>query len=498
MRVEVKINGRYNQNVDINLPNELLNKFTFSERDDTCPLVQQYGNKIALFLNPQRNKERSILVLKTNEIGIDWSSYQEFKINLPSELQDLNVYNFDIDIEGNVRIDFANNISVLPKNFITKTFNLGKQFKYNFTFNANNYDRPGDLEIAKNYFSALISMFRTGEGRDGYLPMAQRKDFYKFMNDQTLNNVSQSIMNIYNQYFEVIKHVHLSSGESIQSSVLDSLYFISESAFSEYGFKFDNLKLYNNPNDMLGTTEIKAKYSVYYSPNRPNSINDLSLFKEVVHEVLVPSVKLSDLTSNGFSNTNGNGYYYLVIDKNNVKSISNVFELSVGNESYLFDTILAYYSNSNLANKNTKITNYNENVINWSEDGFNLHFEIYCNKNLINTQYEVKNIELKYVNPNNKQVKVVRDKNYFNSNYDSNRLRYFGDIDLGNVDNTNHGIYYIEITAENKSTHEISTTYTNFNFIFTQKDYDDWNKQLWVDTIKVVSMFKEVETNKTL
>ena len=471
------------QEINIGLPKEYLNKFYFSNKGDYPPLLQQYGNKIFLLLNPEKsiNSEyhRTILAINFDqENGIQWEQCKEFE--LPTSINNKYIYNFDIELDGTLRVDYGNDIY---SSMDTEYFDLGQEFKNIATFNIENNNRPEDLNIAKNYFSALISMFRNGNNKDGFLSFQKRKEFYDFMDNQSEKNPFVSINNIYRKYIEIISTLNVSSGRLIYNRMLDDLYFKEEIGFKNFGFDFGNFRLFNNPVDMIGVSEVSTKFNIYYSPTKPNTIGDLDKFTKVVSEINRPYITINDLNDHGFSS--GSGFYYIEIDKNGVKTNTNVCELKLtDNISNLVETQLHYYSDSEPNNTFSKITNFDETIYNWDSSKINFNFEIYLNHDLFSKNYEIYSMQLKHYNiSNNISEVIISTDDFLNKYYDIRKNAYRGKISLDLPNENNHGIYYLEVISRNIYTNQLIESYSDFNFILSMNDYDNWNKDLWIDSI---------------
>lgn len=484
--------------VNIELPTQYANKFTFSKSDGNNyeytypPLVQQFGNKILLLLNPAKSTNadyhRSILVIDTTEDGINWDSCREYAI--PQMIDGINInqnyiFNMDVDLDGILRLDCGENYRNLnASNLTTLYVDLGANFKKEVLFNKDNNNRQGDLLIAKQYYSSLISMYRIGENKNGFLPYQKRMEFYNFMNQEieTSNNYYESIMRINAKYHEIADNILVYSVGAIPNKILDQTYVVLPETFRDYGFQFNNIEIYDSPEDMVGISYAHASYNVYFSTQKPTSVNDLTTFTKVVDGAKTPKVDEAILSSHGFSS--GDGYYYVEIVTQDFTYQSNVCRLLVTKELDYYQGIsFAFYSESVPGSAYTRITNYSDSVWNWYQDNIKFKIDVTVNPLLFPSKYEYR-LSLKKIDITTKECITVKNHEDFSSLSNING-GIKGTLDLGIVPSeSSHGIYFIEMAITNRETHETFKNYSKFQFILTQEDYYNWDKTIWINAIE--------------
>lgn len=485
------------EEVSIDLPDTYKSKFTFEtsfNKDNVYPpLVQQYGNKIVILANGRKpsstsaNNRRSLLVIETTDTGINWNSVKEFPID--SLIQGINlnsyyIFNFDVGLDGQVRLDCGEKFRYLNStNVKTVTVDLGQEFKNEVLFGSNNNNRKGDLLIAKQYYSALISAFRINDNKTGYISFKERADFYDLIDNEiaTSTNYYDSILKIQQRYDEICEKIFATSAGVIPNKVLNDYYVVAKSGFDSSGFDFNNLNIYNNPDDMISISNAAATYDIYYSSTRPSSSSDLDDFTKIVADAKTPKIDNAILSENNISSADG--YYYISIKTKESLFNTNVCQIEISDNHYQ-SINFGYYSSSIPSSGTTRVTNYSDNIPNWYDDPIAFNFDIYLSPTLYGTKYEYE-INLKYINVDTKEISTVKDNNYFTSNFTYRNGTIKGKIDLQTaVTSANHGIYFIEITTTNKTTHASFKNYSLFQFIMTQNDYDEWDKTLWMETVE--------------
>lgn len=469
------------EKVAINLPKEFKDKFSFLATNDTSisypPLVQQYGNKIVLLLNPNIsnniNYQRSLLIINTSESEILWETAKEYFI--PNDLlpNSKYIYNFDININGTIRFDCGNNFSSTNiSNYETvDNIDLGNDFKSHFMLNENNFTRWGDIEVFSQYLSALIGMYKIGD-KPGYISINEKSKFYTDLNKHQ-NSVFETAKYYSNLYENIKNKIMYNDQPILVNKKLNDVYFKTQYAFDNFGFSISNLVSIYDPKDMF-TNETNIKYNIYYSNNKDNG------FVLIKENSLYPKFDKNDLNNNNIDDPNG--YYYIELVHGLAKYKTNVFELKIQENDYLIEPSINFYSDDQPNNINTKITNYNPRNIDWSYDALKYYFEINYNSSLFLNDYKF-DIKFQHINIDQpKVVKTILNNEYF-LNYDK-PSRISGKIDLEQTPNAdNHGIYYLEVDVIDNNTNSLYKFYSDYIYILDERDYYSWDKIKWINAL---------------
>lgn len=468
------------EKVSIDLDKNYKDKFTFLASNDTNvsypPLVQQYGNKIILLLNPNissnANYQRSLLVINTSDDQILWNTAKEYFI--PNNLlpNSKYIYNFDVNLNGTVRFDYGNTFSNTNiSNYETiNDIDLGNDFKANFSFSENNFTRWGDVEVFSQYLSSLIGMYKIGN-KPGLIPLEAKTNFYKELNIKK-DSTFETAKYYYDLYNNLTNNIMHNDEPILVNKKLNDVYFKTKYAFDNFGFSISNLVSIYDPNDMF-VNETNVKYNIYYSTNKNGT------FKLIKENSLNPTFNNDDLIKNNISDPNG--YYFIELIHGKTTYKTNVFQLIIQEDDFLIEPRINFYSDDQPSNINTKITNYNPRNINWNYDPLKFYFEINYNSILFMNKYKF-DIKLQYINidyPN--QVKTIYDNNYF-LNYDRN-YRISGKLDLEQIpDSNNHGIYYLEVDVMDNSKN-VYKFYSDYIYILDESDYYNWDKIKWINAL---------------
>lgn len=469
-------------------------------KQDAVPLMMQINNKVVFVENNTKNENKKMIIVDIDENNndnlFDWNSKKEFDLSsAKSNIENMNLKN--LIISNFVYEKTKNIIKIFGKENIS--YSTKREFTLDlkeFNFELDNKKQKSSFDVWKSAEHIKIEAGNWAVNDIGYnnYSLKEKQDFYKEIdnivaNSKSINNANENYQKLLTLYKSNKEKASKKVNDILPSKLLNTEYTITKNTFEKYGFNFeiegltsriDLPEIHNMNNDVL--------FDIYYKKDKPLD-NEYNGFQKIVSDSTKSKINKNNIPTDSILDKDPTGYYYLEL-----KSKTNPEKKIKTKITYLkqIDENQNRLDKGNgllsLINAKKDFTNYNNEGSSyhqggwWNSDNISLSIDFNNAYSLINSQYAGAKISLKYLNPESKELKTLKEINVsYGSQKTINQLNY-----LGSINDTNHGIYFVELNVLDNNSKTVSTIYSNFVNLYTQKDINNFNMKTWANLYQYI------------
>lgn len=456
-------------------------QYLLNDNNKAFPILQSWNDKM-IFLN-RSNKE--LVVVPFGADGLNWDQTKTFKLDTTKNLQ--GIIDFSLTLDGKLKIlSFTNGARYISDTLLlgadwgylknssdwVETYDISIPEEANkmiFGYNAtNNNLTSGDVEIAAQFFHTLGGLYKIGQN-NYEVSNGDKQKYYEELETlvkQTNSKMSSEdnfalIQKMATSYQGLINKIFKTSdAKLLPTTRLNDVYYLTPESYEKYGFTaFTDFKILSRPEDMINSTSSDAiRYDVYFNQN---DASDLTAFFKNAQKIV------SNSYSPKFDNKNLNspyGYYYVVAypyQHPEQYVMSNKVQIIQTNDPGKEITS----GKLTIAGKSSAKSNFDPTNPDWVNESVSLYIDW-------NFPW-MSSFKVQYLNLDDpSRVKTIAEHS---------QSYYPKFIEIGPVDNSNHGVYWIEVTTSDQQ-----KEYSPFVYLLTANDVSHFNSELWQKDILVV------------